>query len=336
MKITTIIRNLETLIRNNRSVLLTGAPGCGKTSAVIEACKNLNMPLHVLHPSCWEAPEAAGLPFYTKNEAGELKGIHIPFELQDLLMTAKVPTAFFYDDLGNASNSVQAPIAQQIEFREINGKKISEHARFVAATNRRSDKTGVSGIISALLDRFYQVYEMTFDINDWCNWLTENGYPEEIVAFANFAPQQINVFEPPTNELKKSATARSITKLAQLIKDGMTESGVSEACCGPVFAGYYEAFAKFKKSMPDINAIINGPEAAHVPDSAEMRYMVLTALAYKAQKNNIAKIVTYMNRMPTGMQSCFMALIVGNRKSNLAGEPAITAWIMANKELFIG
>ena len=66
----------------------------------------------------------------------------------------------FLDDLGQAPMSVQAAAMQLILARRINGFKISDKVIFMAATNRREDKAGVTGILEPVKSRFAWIVEL--------------------------------------------------------------------------------------------------------------------------------------------------------------------------------
>ncbi len=76
-------------------------------------------------------------------------------------MTATKLTACFIDDLGQATPAVQAAAMQLILARTLNGHRVSDHVVFIAATNRRTDRAGVSGILEPVKSRFATLVELT-------------------------------------------------------------------------------------------------------------------------------------------------------------------------------
>ena len=89
------------------------------------------------------------MPFVTDGQAEFL-----PFGDLRALIQADKDTVFFLDDLGQAPPTVQAAAMQLILARRINGHHVSDSVTFIAATNRKQDKAGVSGILEPVKSRF--------------------------------------------------------------------------------------------------------------------------------------------------------------------------------------
>ncbi|MFP3700463.1 ATP-binding protein, partial [Burkholderia sp. SIMBA_013] len=93
---------------------------------------------------------------------------------------------WFLDDLGQAAPSVQAAKMQLLLARRIGEHKLPDNVTFLAATNRRKDNAGVSGILDPLMDRFATHVELVADIHEWTSWALAHGVPAELVAFLRF------------------------------------------------------------------------------------------------------------------------------------------------------
>ena len=133
-----LAESLKFAFLNNLNILIVGSPGIGKTDTVDQICKELNYDLIISHPVVSDPTDYKGFPFVIDNKAD-----FIPFGDLRQLIEAKKETVYFLDDLGQSPASVQAACMQLLLSRQINGHKISEKIRFVAATNRREDKAGV-------------------------------------------------------------------------------------------------------------------------------------------------------------------------------------------------
>ena len=125
-------------------VLVVGAPGIGKSSVVEQACEAAGYRLIVCFPALSDPTEFKGLPWA---EAGATRATFLPYGQLAEAVFATVPTAFFLDDLGQATPAVQAASMSLILNREVNGVKIPDHVSFIGATNRRADRAGVSGLL---------------------------------------------------------------------------------------------------------------------------------------------------------------------------------------------
>src|SRR5882724_6653229 len=84
-------------------ILITGAPGIGKSDLVAQAAETNGADLILSHPAVSDPTDAKGLPWVVDGAA-----TFLPFgELQRALAADK-PTVWFLDDLGQASPAVQA------------------------------------------------------------------------------------------------------------------------------------------------------------------------------------------------------------------------------------
>ena len=154
-------RVLASTIPAKRPVLITGAPGIGKTDIVRQACAEAKAHLIVMHPVVSDPTDFKGLPWVSDGGA-----TFLPFgELQTLINATEL-TACFLDDLGRATPAVQAAAMQLILARHINGHAVSPHVVFLAATNRRTDRAGVSGILEPVKSRFTTILELEANLDD--------------------------------------------------------------------------------------------------------------------------------------------------------------------------
>lgn len=140
MKPSQLAALLAKTIPGKRPVLIKGAPGIGKTDVVTQACQAAGADLVISHPVVSDPIDYKGLPALADGRAEFL-----PFGELRTLIEANSLTVFFLDDLGQAPPTVQAAAMQLILARRINGHLVSEQVCFVAATNRKQDKAGVTG-----------------------------------------------------------------------------------------------------------------------------------------------------------------------------------------------
>jgi MoxR-like ATPase len=157
-------------IANKFPVLITGKPAIGKSDIIEQSCAEAKAELIISHPVVSDPTDFKGLPFASNGEAHFL-----PFGDLKKLIDAKKSTVFFLDDLGQAPAAVQASVMQLLLSRRINGFQVSEHVTFIAATNRREDKAGVTGMLEPVKSRFASIVELEVDTNDWCKWALGKG-----------------------------------------------------------------------------------------------------------------------------------------------------------------
>ena len=158
---------LAAMIPARLPLLITGAPGVGKSDIIAQATAQSQADLLISHPAVADPTDAKGLPW---PKAGENEATFLPFgELASAIKATK-PTVWLLDDLGQATPAVQASFMQLILARRVNGHILPDHVTFVAATNRRSDRAGVAGILEPVKSRFACIVELEPTIDDWSQW----------------------------------------------------------------------------------------------------------------------------------------------------------------------
>jgi hypothetical protein len=241
------------------------------------------------------------------------KAEFLPYGDLRKLMEAKKPTICFLDDLGQAPAVVQAACMQLLLARQINGKAISKHITFAAATNRRKDRAGVTGILEPVKSRFKTIVELEADSDEWIEWAFENEMPAELIGFIHFRPAMLNSDEA-TADIVNHPCPRTIAAAGQWINLGVTSHEVLAGCIGPGAAAELIGFLKVFKSLPNIAAILLDPKKTAVPEDPAARYAVVAALVEKATEDNADRILQYADRLPAD----FSVLLVRDmiRKDN--------------------
>lgn len=285
---------LVNAFRARMPVLITGAPGIGKSDIADQATRAIGADLILSHPAVGDPTDAKGMPWVLNGRADFL-----PFGDLEKAIKADRPTVWFLDDLGQASPAVQASYMQLLLARRVNGHQLSEHVTFVAATNRRTDRAGVSGILEPVKSRFGTIVELTPHIDDWCEWAMGHNIDPEDMAFLRFKPDLLCAFQA-TADLSNSPTPRTWSNAAKILKLGLPLAIEAQALAGAVGEGAATerlAFRRMVAQLPNIDSIILDPKAAPIPDNPAVLYALASALANKATPQNFDNIATYIDRL---------------------------------------
>src|SRR5690606_27326440 len=105
---------------------------------------------------------------------------------------------WFLDDLGQASPMVQAAYMQLLLARRIDGHVLPDCVTFVAASNRKQDRAGVSGLLEPVKSRFTCIMEIEPDLDSWIDWALGEGLPAELIAFLQFRGSELLHAPNPT------------------------------------------------------------------------------------------------------------------------------------------
>lgn len=275
-------------------VLITGAPGVGKSDAVAQAAESTNAKLIISHPVVSDPTDFKGLPFPDKK--GETAKF-LPFGDLAELVHATDLTVFFLDDLGQAPPSVQAACMQLLLARRVNGHRVSDSVCFVAATNRRTDRAGVQGLLEPVKSRFAAIVNLDADLDSWVKWALKAQLPTELIAFLRFRPALLHDFRP-TQDLVNTPSPRTWHNVARLMSAGIDSYEPIAGAVGEGAAAEFVGFLKIFRSLPNPDLILLNPGAADVPTDPATLYALVGALARKASANTFDRLATYFNRLP--------------------------------------
>jgi hypothetical protein len=286
------------MITARLSLLITGAPGVGKSDIIAQATAQANADLLISHPAVADPTDAKGLPWPKTN--GE-EATFLPFgELAQAIKSTR-PTVWLLDDLGQATPAVQASFMQLILARRVNGHILPDHVTFVAATNRRTDRAGVSGILEPVKSRFACIVELEPNIDDWSLWAYAHGVSPTLIAFLRYRPELLCKFEA-TADLTNSPVPRTWSHLAKLESLNLPSAIESAAFSGAVGDGpalEYQAFRAMAKQLVNLDAILLNPDKVSIPSKPNELYATCVGLASRANEQNFARIATYANRLYT-------------------------------------
>jgi len=320
MKPTDLSRTLAKTIAARIPILIVGPPGVGKSDLVAKAAEDAGADLIVSHPAVADPTDAKGLPWISDEKDA---ATFLPFgELARALKATRL-TLWFLDDLGQATAAVQASFMQLILARRINGHILPDCVVFVAASNRRTDRAGVSGILEPVKSRFGAILELTPDLDDWCSWAFSADLPPELIAFLRFRPDLLCNFEP-TADLSNSPLPRTWHNAARLLALDLPDKALSEAIAGAVggaAAAEFLAFRRLYAELPSIDGILLDPDAADIPDRPGTLYAVVTALGMRANVQNFARVARYAERLFDAAKGEFSALLL---KDVVRRDPAVT------------
>jgi len=312
MKPTDLVILLESAIRAKFNVMVTGSPGIGKTHLESQAATNVGAENHLMYPSVGDPTDAKGFPFLLDGKAdfvpfGELRRVY------DSIDAGKL-TALFLDDMGQGAPAVQASYMSLMD-------KLRGRCSVIAATNRRSDRAGVHGVLEPVKSRFHTIVELVPDLNDFCNHLIEDGEAIyglsedaiiDVVAFLRFRPELLCNFNP-TVDLSNSPSPRTWVATAQQITLGLPayiEFPVIQGAVGEGCGTEFVAFKKMRRSLPSLDGILLDPSKAEIPAEPSVKWAVCTGLATKANQNNFPQIHTYAQKLYDAGHGQFAALLI--------------------------
>lgn len=319
-------------------ILIKGAPGIGKSDIVTKAAADANAKLVIMHPVVSDPTDFKGLPAIVKNEAEFL-----PFgDLRELLHTQEL-TVCFLDDIGQAPPAVQAALMQLILARQINGHMISDNVTFVAATNRREDKAGVSGMLEPVKSRFCSIVQLEVDVESWLQWAIDNNLPLSLIAFIKMRPELLHQFKA-SQDLINSPCPRTVSQLGKLITLDLPADLQYETysgACGEGFTAEYLAFERIWKKLPSVDSILMNPASFPIPKdntAPSVIYALCGALARKATDNSIDAICQFADILKENDFAEYSVMLLKNsikQNKEIVNTSAFIKWSSKNASVLI-
>jgi len=329
MKIQELKKILPIALKDGKMpVLMLGSPGIGKSEIINQIGDDLGYDVMV-ETACTADPcDYKGLPAYSETGGAAF----FPYGNLLRMINAVKPLIVFFDDLGWAPPSVINAVCHLIQAREINGHKISDHVRFIAASNRRKDNSNVTGLSKALTSRFSLIVEFECDAESWITWAFTKNLSPEIISFITRFPDKLCNFDPANKEIEAFACPRSIYALSKWLQAGVIDFEVFKGVVGPAFAADFLAFYKIYKGLGDLpEKALKDPHNARIPDEIDIRYALLIILSFKAKEDNIDNLFIYLSRLPEEFQAFAVKCIVTKNKK-LEETTAMINWYLTHAD----
>lgn len=299
-------------IRARRNLLITGAPGIGKTSLFKFSAQSAKALAYIMHPSISDPTDAKGMPWiYNDSETQSIRAQFVPFDelaeiynaiAQDLLCS------LLLDDLGQATPATQASYMSLMD--RVKGK-----VAIIGATNRRTDRANVQGLLEPVKSRFTTIVELAANADDWCDWAIDNGIRPEVVAFLRLRKDLIHNFNA-TTDLVNQPCPRTWEAVHNVLELNLPAHIEFQSIVGAVGEGTGAEFTSFlrmlrdRSEVPSLDEILLNPSTAPIPTKANGLYAVSAGLAAMATEQNFGAIATYAQRLYDAKHGEFCVLLI--------------------------
>jgi hypothetical protein len=334
MKPEKVSQILEKAVYEGLPIMLVGAPGIGKTSLCDQVKERTEADMLVSHPVTGDPTDVKGFPALVNGRAEFL-----PFgDLRYILNYRGKRLIWLLDDLGQAVPAMQAGYMQLVLARRINGHKIPDSVVFLAATNRREDRAGVSGILEPVKSRFFMIIELEADVEDLIKWGMKTGkIRKEICALLRLYPELL--ITPPSKEIKPSVCPRTWEFCSRTLDLFDRTELLFPALCSTVGEGpaaQLHGLMTVFRDLPTIKSIVGDPMKAKLPENPSGFHAMCTVLSKHLEKKqeDVSPVFKYVGRMPGDFGVCAIRDSL-TLKPELADTKAFAEWNAENVGLFI-
>lgn len=220
------LQSVELVLVTGEVPLVIGESGIGKTALAKEIAKKNNWSLIVIDGNLLKEGEIGGLPTVESYITIDSEGNKIEKKMTVYAMHNKLkeideeiakgkPVLLFIDEINRCEHAVQQELMNLILNKEINGYKLHQDVKILAAMNP-SSKYGadfdyqVVDMDAAQENRFVWL-NMESDHVQWLKWAIGAGIEQKVIEFISTFPEYLN----KKNEDDVRATPRSYERVSK-------------------------------------------------------------------------------------------------------------------------
>ncbi|MBZ9615939.1 ATP-binding protein [Clostridium estertheticum] len=222
--------SVELVIETNEVPLIVGESGIGKTALAKTLSKNKGWSLVIIDGNLLKEGEIGGLPTVEDYSFKDINGkevqskstvyaVHTKLQEIDKLINDGKEVFLFIDEINRCEHTVQQELMNLILNREINGYKLDNRVKILAAMNP-SSKYGedfdyqVVDMDAAQENRFVLLH-MECDSKAWISWAIENNLEQKVIEFISTFPEYLLNNQ---NDEQIRATPRSYERVSKVYK----------------------------------------------------------------------------------------------------------------------
>lgn len=300
MRIPDVIRTGAAVLREeNESMVLTGPPGMGKTSAALGIAEALEAEAVIVHPVYREPVDFLGVPSIHNRKGQQVMEWALPGDLplERLVEDEDKKILLILDDIGQAHPQVQNVLARAFYAgeRRLGEHKLAKNVYVIGTTNRVEDAAAVFDMPSFARMRVTFI-DLEVNAEDWYSWaLQHKEVPEEFASFVhpkNKIGGSKHIFDF-TPEARTSCSPRTLhiagkhwTLMQGKEKQEVIDEWLSGILC-KAFPMEFRAHLKLYGELPDVNDIILGKDIdMKFCNKPDIMLLVATSVLKKAEPQN--------------------------------------------------
>ena len=224
------LRSVDLVLSTKEVPLVVGESGIGKTALAKTLAKENNWSLIVIDGNLLKEGEIGGLPtiesYVTTNSNGDkiekkatVYAVHNKLREIDEEISKGNSVLLFIDEINRCEHTVQQELMNLILNREINGYKLHDDVKILAAMNP-SSKYGsdfdyqVVDMDAAQENRFVWL-NMEPDYTQWLSWAIDARIEQKVIEFISTFPEYLH----KVNEDDVRATPRSYERVSKVYKE---------------------------------------------------------------------------------------------------------------------
>jgi MoxR-like ATPase len=285
--------------------ILWGAPGSGKTSAVVAMAEAAGLPCEIVIASIREPSDFAGLPVVSDGKVSMAP----PAWATRLSEAGR--GILFLDEISTAPPAVQAALLRVVLERAVGDLQLPEDVVVIAAANPPEMAADGWDLAAPLANRFCHL-DWTLDARTWANGIV-GGFAVETIPELNsdelraasyrhrsqaagFLASRSGFLSMPPDDATRAGRAwpsprswemsATLSAAAELIgADRELVAELTAGAVGPAAALEFRAWLD-EAALPDAEAALLDPGSFRLPDRGDRAYAALSAIVAAVRSNN--------------------------------------------------
>lgn len=361
MKLNDIIRTIPKFLvgmgqQNKRcSIELISAPGRGKsqvTRRIREECQKLTPGKEWGFQTVFLATQSpVDLPGMTFKGVMEYRGKRITVADPTMPVWMLTEDGFpvtefesgilFLDEFGQAEGDTKKAAAELLLNGQIGKWKLPPGWHVIAASNRASDRSGVTKNFDFVVNRRMELH-IDDDIDGLIAHAEKSNVHPLVLAFMRVNPTIVLDPKGIPEQQGPYCTPRTAFMVSDLLYtlagdsiDVRFSGPIHEmvgGLIGPAAAAQMENTVRLAQELPPLEAILAAPGTTQVPQSPHAQMLACYRLAAIADEANFGKLITYVSRMPKEFSCTFMQAAT-NRDMDLLDTHEFDKWVDDNRDL---
>lgn len=326
MKPSDVAAMIELSLLADESPMLWGAPGVGKTDVFRQVGAKIGYDSTIVVPvSCMDPVDSHGVPYVT--DASRTR-----FALPEMWPTTG-KHLILVDELPVAPPALQAVFYPLFHEKALNGGeyKLPPGCGVGATGNRVTDRAVANRLSTALGSRLHHI-DFDVDFEDWTKWALSAGVHLDVIFYHKLRHYEfLHKFDPSKNE-RTFPCPRTWEGVSKLHWQNPPERLRFETYAGKVgeaASADFCGFLRIKDKIQNPDVIMLKPQSADVPTDPAVLYATAAAIAQRAKKDNMDRVVQFAERLPEEFSTLLVVTAI-TRDKGLAATRPFQEWAAAH------
>jgi len=293
--------------------MVHGSPGISKSAITQRVARDINHELIDWRGSSADPTDTNGLPMRNL-ESG--KAEYMPFDTfpleGDELPKGKDGWVIAMEEINSAPRAVIAACYKLILDRLVGNRKLHPAVKIICLGNLSTDGAIVQPIGTAMQSRLVHLI-MGVDVKETIQFMAKSGFDKRIIAYANWKPGNVYNFVPKNIEYTFPCI-RTWSFVNSIITGQLELAPLAPSIHGAISLGVgreFIAFCAIFHTLPDLNEVVKNPATAPIPNEADVRFALATAIAEHMTDDNLADWVIYVDRFPMELKLLVINTLFG-------------------------